>query len=148
MNTEEVMWGLVKDNFEQARAHEQYRANVSMLVVSLTTVLVGILTAKNGIPVQSSYVYALIAVIGIYGGLLNAKHYERFRMHIHIANKYLSLMKEQDLISIDVTREFAKIQLERKWKHSRLASIDLNWFWTGFPLGIAVFGLFGAICSA
>jgi hypothetical protein len=38
MNTEDVMWGLVNNNFEQARAHEQYWAKVSMLVASLTAI--------------------------------------------------------------------------------------------------------------
>lgn len=140
MNQSDVIWGLAKDNFEQARAHETYRANIATLVITLTGILAGSLSVDLG-PQHHKFVYIAMMVLGFYGGLASAKHYERFRMHVKIAQHYLSLLKTTDVLQIDVNHEFKTVQQARKWDHSALASLSLNWLWTGFPIAVGVTGL-------
>jgi len=141
MNEADVVWHLVKDNFEQARAHEQYRASISTLVITLTGILVGTFSITSLGPYHHRIVYLAIAVLGLYGGLASAKHYERFRMHVAIAQHFLDKLRALGNFTIDVNDEFKQFQKARKWRHSWLASLSLNWLWTGFLTALGLVGL-------
>jgi hypothetical protein len=141
MNESEIVWQLVKDNFEQARAHEQYRANIAALVITLVGILVGTLSITGLGSHHRQIVYLAIAVLGLYGALASAKHYERFRMHVAIAQHFVDKLRELKVLSIDVNDEFRKFQTARKWRHSWLAALSLNWLWTGFPAALGLVGL-------
>ena len=140
MDQSDVIWQLVKDNFEQARAHESYRANIATLVITLTGILVGSLSVDLG-PRHHNFVYLAMMVLGFYGGLASAKHYERFRMHVAIAQHFLSKLKDVGVLQVDVNDEFRTFQKVRAWPHSTLASLSLNWLWTGFPVAVGFTGL-------
>ncbi|NVK57620.1 MAG: hypothetical protein HWE26_18615 [Alteromonadaceae bacterium] len=146
MNEPEIVWALVKDNFEHARAHETYRSNVTALIVTLSGALLGSLAffAENGN--DAKYVFLALGLIGTYGALVNAKHYERFRMHVHIATNYISLLKDSGTLTTDLNCKFSELQRDRKWKHSYLAKIDLNWLWSGFPALIGIAGFLRYLC--
>jgi hypothetical protein len=140
MDQADVVWQLVKDNFEQARAHETYRANIATLVITLTGILVGTLSIDLG-PRHHRVIYLAIAVLGLYGALASAKHYERFRMHVAIAQHFLDRLRTLSILTVDVNNEFREFQKARKWSHSILAAISLNWLWTGFPALLGLVGL-------
>ena len=140
MDQSDVVWQLVKDNFDQARAHESYRANIATLVITLTGILVGTLSVNLG-PGHHWVIYLAMTVLGFYGALASAKHYERFRMHVAIAQHFLSKLKDVGVLTIDVNDEFKKFQKARTWPHSALASLSLNWLWTGFPAAVGLTGL-------
>src|SRR4051812_48122299 len=89
MTDSEVVWELIKDNFEQGRAHEKYRADIVKLVITLTGILVGTFSLKDLGSQHHRIIYLAIAVLGLYGALASAKHYERNRMHVAIAQYLL-----------------------------------------------------------
>ena len=140
MNEQDVIWQLIKDNFEQARAHEQYRANIATLVITLTGILVGTLSVDLGSR-HHRVIYLVVALLGLYGALASAKHYERFRMHVAIAQHFLDKLRELGIFTVNLNEEFRNFQKKRQWSHSTLASISLNWLWTGFPALIGLVGL-------
>lgn len=139
-----IIWELAKDNFEQARAHERYRANITAIVVSLSGVLAGALSISGSIIGSPNIIFLALGLVGLYGALVNAKHYERFRMHVHIAQKFIEILVNSASYEINPNKKFNEIQRQRKWKHSFLADFDLNWLWTGFPaiIGIGGFVMF------
>ncbi|HEY3304927.1 MAG TPA: hypothetical protein VGL70_15490 [Candidatus Binatia bacterium] len=134
----DVLWQLIKDNFEQARAHETYRADISKLVITLAGILVGTLSVTGVTPRGEKVVWLAVGVLGIYGALASAKHYERNRMHVATAQHLLDKLKDLAGFQSDLNKVFKDFQSARNWKHSPLASLSLNWLWTGFP------GLLGA----
>jgi len=141
MDEKEIIWGLVKDNFEQARSHERFRADVTKLVLILTGILAAAMSVEGIAEPGKQFIYAAIGIVGVFGAIANAKHYERFSMHIHIAQKFIDLFQEKDDKPIDFNERFIEFQKGRLWSHSWLASFSLNWLWTGLPALIGIVGL-------
>lgn len=141
MSEIEVLWQLIKDNFEQARAHETYRADISKLVITLVGILVGTLSVTGATARQQMLVWFAVGVLGVYGAMASAKHYERNRMHVAIAQHLLEKLRQEARFTSDLNVVFRDFQQNRKWTHSALASLSLNWLWTGFPALLGIGGL-------
>jgi len=148
----EITWELIKENFEQARSHEEMREKTVTLTIAIATILVAVLAIDH---VAEAHVMLFchrwefqrliglfLFVLGIFGGLCSQKHYERNRMHVELAQDFLvKLQYRLGYLPFDVSVEFRKFKDAGKWDASWARPIRLNWLWTGFPLFIALIGL-------
>lgn len=148
-----VTWSLIKDNFEQARSHEELRAKTVSLTLTIGSIFVAALAIDGfasktidlfGKPIAFQTLDGLCLItVGIFGALCSQKHYERNRMHIAMAQQFLIKLHESDanLLPFDTAEVFAEFKRNGKWKAKWAKSIELNLLWTGFPLILAVVGL-------
>lgn len=152
MDGNEVIWELIKDNFEQGRSHEEMREKTVTLTITIATILVAALAiesvGKTTLDVFGYHlkIQGLIGIIllglGVFGAFCSQKHYERNRMHIKLAQKFLARLQAQPgYLPFDVSAEFAAHAEAKDWKAAHWESTKLNWLWTGFPLFIAIVGL-------
>jgi hypothetical protein len=89
-----------------------------------------------------SVVGLMLMGLGVFGGLCSQKHYERNRMHIKLAQRFLAKLADSGFkYPFDVTTEFEAHTKARDWKAAWAEPIKLNWLWTGFPLFVAFIGL-------
>jgi len=95
----ELVWELIKDNFEQARSHEEYREKTVSLTLTVASIFIAAL-AIDGFAAKTVSLLGhnvtfqrldgiCLVVIGIFGALCSQKHYERNRMHVALAQEYL-----------------------------------------------------------
>ena len=94
METIESIKARAQDNFEQARAHERYRTDFSKITISILGILVGLLSVDDKIIDHSIIMYGTI-LFGIFGALVNAKHYERNRFHNEYAHHLVGITGEK-----------------------------------------------------
>jgi len=142
MDEKDLIWNLIKDNFDQARAHEQYRASTVSLVLTIASILVAILAINEFTTPFANIVYSSLIVIGLYGAACSAKHYELNRMHVNIARSLIDKLKQCGIQTpFDLNKHFEDTKSAKNWGHSRLHWLRLNWLWTGFPLLVAAGGL-------
>lgn len=152
MDPIEFTWELIKDNFEQARSHEEMREKTVTLTMTLASILIAAL-AIDGFAASSIHVFTftfkfqsvvglLLMGLGIFGGLCSQKHYERNRMHVKLAQRFMAKLAESGFkYPFDVSAEFIAHTEAKDWKAAWAEPIKLNWLWTGFPLFIALIGL-------
>jgi hypothetical protein len=156
MDNIEFTWELIKDNFEQARSHEEMREKTVTLTMTIASVLVASL-AIDGFAKSFLYIFGyglrfqtvvglMLCGLGVFGALCSQKHYERNRMHVKLAQRFIAALQTSGFaLPFDVSVEFEAHTKEKDWKASWAERIKLNWLWTGFPIFIAVIGLVLAI---
>lgn len=155
----QLIWELVKDNFEQARSHEEYREKTVSLTLTVASIFIAALAidgfaAKSvslvghAITFQQLDGICLIA-IGGFGALCSQKHYERNRMHVALAQAYLEKLAQSksSLFPFDVSKAFTEFVSAKKWKASWAEPVKLNWLWTGFPVIVAIVGAILALSN-
>ena len=153
MEGTELIWALIKDNFEQARSHEEYRARTVGLTLTLGSALVAALaldgfTQKTVTLIGYQFSFQIIdalcmIAVGLFGAICSQKHYERNRMHVALAQHYLKKLQEskQDLLPFDTVEAFEDFRVNGEWKAKRIEWVKLNYLWTGFPLVLVAIGI-------
>jgi hypothetical protein len=155
----ELVWELIKDNFEQARSHEEYREKTVSLTLTVASIFIAAL-AIDGFAAKTVSLLGhnvtfqrldgiCLVVIGIFGALCSQKHYERNRMHVALAQEYLKKLAETEngMFPFDVSKAFTDFEKTKKWKAAWAEPIKLNLLWTGFPLIVAIVGIILAFSS-
>ena len=152
----EITWELIKDNFEQARSHEEMREKTVTLTMTIASILIAAL-AIDGFskahliifdhPIKFQVLVGVLLVgLGLFGGLCSQKHYERNRMHIKLGQKFLDHLGKAGLAyPFDVSKAFTDHTKAKDWKGAWAERVKLNWLWTLFPLFVALLGLILAL---
>ena len=87
----------------------------------------------------------MLCGLGVFGALCSQKHYERNRMHVKLAQRFIAALQNKFELPFDVSAEFDAHTQQRDWRASWVEPIKLNWLWTGFPIFVALVGLVLAI---
>jgi hypothetical protein len=152
MDGTSVVWELIKDNFEQARSHEEYREKTVTLTMTIASIFLAALAIDGfasrtitvaGVEITFQRLDGLcLIIIGLFGALCSQKHYERNRMHIALAQEYLSKLQAANAVQLpfDVVAAFKEFAAKKTWKAAWAERIKLNLLWTAFPLIISAIG--------
>lgn len=88
---EHLRW-YYQEHDSQARKHEDSREKMSSIVISLVTILTGLVTFTN-LSLFALPLSVFISVLGCYGYVTTQKHYERNRYHIYIKRELRNEME-------------------------------------------------------
>jgi hypothetical protein len=138
-DTTEILWRMYQEHCTQGRHHESQRSAMTTLVVSVAGAAIGIITYDKQIDFEDLPLAFLVLVIGAFGALFRAKHYERFSMHMERARGYRDRLEE--LLPDTRLREIKQRADERSRAASpRLFGLRLFGFWVTLHLIVAIMG--------
>ena len=145
-----------EEHATQARRHEELREKATTVVLTLTGALIGLITYSK-LAIWSWPAAALVTVLGLYGLLFSAKHYERARMHTEIVRHIREEIDngENSVLSLsDLTRNGRNDHYDKfRWPvlsadddaqsnaKSRIARLRLNIFWDGIHVVVLMIGI-------
>ena len=81
MDKNEILWKLYEDNRNYARFHELQRSTATNLILAVSAGLIGLVTFDKNINLLDLPSVLFLDVLGIFGAIFSAKHYERARLH-------------------------------------------------------------------
>ena len=79
--TDELLWSLFSFNMDYCRHHEEQRAKATTVVIALAGAALAFVSHKDGINFGEWPIGLFLCLLGVYGGLVLMKHYERFKFH-------------------------------------------------------------------
>jgi hypothetical protein len=153
------LWRFYDEHAAEARQHETLRATVTSILVGFAAALVGF-ASTGGLEPSDIPAGVLVIVIGVLGGLLSLKHYERNRLHTRILGairlEITELRKDpkRAFRSTGEIRDAAekkhneKFRLDRKKGGSWLVRTRLFQLWIALDLLVAVVGAVIVVVSA
>lgn len=140
MEIPDLLWRMYEDNREYARHHENQRSTASNLTMVVSAGILGLLTLDQKLNISDLPLTAFLFLIGLFGAVFSAKHYERVRLHLYRANQYLSrletLVPGSDIDALKVAGS-----RETKNRFPVLYHVQLNKFWIGLHLFLSFVGL-------
>ena len=130
-----MLLAVYKEQAEQARHHESQRATVTNYVLIVAGGVLGLLSIEN----FKGYVPTglFLIVLGFFGAVVSAKHYERSYFHNRLAAAYRKQMEEIDE-NLEIDREAARNEQEKSLP--RLSKMRLFWLWNSFHIFISFLG--------
>jgi hypothetical protein len=140
MNDKDFLLAMYSEQVEQARQHENMRANAANIVFGAGAVVAGFLY-DNDAPHGEGRMLAIgLILIGVFGVAIVAKHYERNRMHVAVAQEYRAALEER-LPGSNVDRLRSQGRRTHKKAYWLLSELGLNWLWTAASLVFVMAGL-------
>jgi hypothetical protein len=140
----ELLWRLYADNREYARAHEAQRSTAANLIVVIAAGLLGLATFDQHLTMADLPLTLFLILVGSFGALFSSKHYERTRLHLNRAKKYLrrldELFPQERIVELQQQGD-----AENARAFPRLYSMKLNNLWNVF---YAMLALLGVLLSA
>ncbi len=131
----DVLVKMYQEYHTNARHHEAQRSLVIQYLL-LTGGVIGTLTSHGGVTRDDALLSAFLVVLGVFGAVFSASHYERYHRHKTRAGKFF---EEIDEIIYPETGNLSKLKnaadAERKLK-----IVSVHWLWSGFPLLISFLG--------
>lgn len=136
----DILWGMYKEHTTQGRHHEIQRAAMTNLIMAICAGVLG-LFALDKSPTTIHLVLAIfLVVLGLFGAVFSAKHYERFSMHMERARGYRDAL-EQALPSTNIKEIKDAADFKAKKKYPKLFDLRLFWFWMALHVVVAAVGL-------
>ncbi|MGW4094794.1 helix-turn-helix domain-containing protein [Nocardia sp. NPDC004750] len=135
-----ILLRLWQEQRTQGRQSENHRAVMTSVVVIGAVGGMGYVAAQPGSSPISAAVGLAVASLGLFGALISAKYYERFKMHMDAAQ----------LIRRRLDGMYPELSLEDDWAANRrqhegsyplLSRIRLEHLWIAAHLGISLLGV-------
>lgn len=82
LEREEYLWRMVNEHMTQARHQETLRTSVATLIITLSGAIIAFVTIDKVVTIGDTPILMLYLLLGIFGIIVTAKHYERFNHHI------------------------------------------------------------------
>ena len=133
----DIILEFYKSHESSMLSHESQRANMTNIIISLCSIIIGIVATldSGGHKVSLSL---LIPLLGLFGYLFSLKHYERFSWHLACSNSYrekLHVMYPHSVIDRNLIRKELKNRFG--WVHKS----RLNKYWSSIHLVIITIGI-------
>ncbi len=140
MTDEELLWKLYEDNRGFARHHELLRATASNLTMVISAGVLGLVTFDGHIGTEDFPLTLLLTLLGFFGALFTAKHYERARLHLNRAAEYFAKLAQlHPNAQIDELRRIGTSKNNATFP--RLNKVRLHRFWIALHLLISLLGI-------
>lgn len=139
MNDTDVLLKFSEEEWSQARQSEDQRALVTNLIMTVASVIIGVIS-QRGLDTQTLPLTFLLVTLGLYGGLTSRKLYERHQFHIERARRYRARINElHPNAQLNQLREEAVTVHKSKFPY--LYSVHLNWLWSTLYAVIVMAGV-------
>jgi hypothetical protein len=137
---QDILWKYYEEEIKLGSNHESSRSSITNLILIITGVIITIITYDGYINDSDLSLAIFLIIIGVFGGICNAKYYERFNFHYSRARGYRKLLENQyPDINFDLSRANSDTDTINRFKI--ISRIRLNWLWMILNLMISLFGL-------
>ena len=133
----EVLWRMYNENCTHGRHHENLRAGVTNLIITLTGAVLAIISLDKQLNNSDIGLTIFLIVLGVFGALFSAKHYERFRAHMARAHECRDALEEQ--VPESKLAERRSTADRKEWP--RISAIRGFWLWIAVHIVVAILGL-------
>ncbi|MGE4162207.1 MAG: hypothetical protein AB7G23_10795 [Vicinamibacterales bacterium] len=141
MKSEEAqVWlALYNENCVHGRHHETQRSVMTAFVIASTAALANLALADKSVDVRDLPYTVALTLFGLFGAVLSAKHYERFKDHMRRASL---IRKELDSGVLNGRAQVLREEAHKiaKAEFPRLYEWRLNWGWISLHLVVAAVG--------
>lgn len=129
----------IDQQWAQARQSEDHRAATTRYVLLLAVALQGfVVTLQFSIP--SLGLAVVLLFLGIWGIVISAKYYERFRLHVCIVGRLMKWLEARHP-KATLSELGAKAEQKHKPDHPVTSRVRLHWLWYSLHIGIVVLGV-------
>lgn len=139
-NLKEILVTMYEENVTQCRHHETQRSAVTSSILTIDTIIIGLITFDKAITSSDIPLSIFLFFIGLFGAGFSLKHYERYSLHLQRArefrNKIDELFADNLILSLKIKADnehekyFPKF---RKYRH--------HFWWIGIHLIVAAIGV-------
>ncbi|MBF6290041.1 hypothetical protein IU436_26585 [Nocardia farcinica] len=142
-----ILLRLWQEQRTQGRQSENHRAVMTAVVVIGAVGGVGYVAAQQGSSPISIAVGLAVALLGLFGALICAKYYERFKMHMDAAQL---IRRRLDGLYPDLLLEddWASNRRQHEGNYPLLSRIRLEHLWIAMHLGISLLGVVVAVVES
>lgn len=123
----------------QARQCESQRASMTQYILVLSTALQGFIVQLQFSP-STLALGATLVFLGVYGAIVSAKYYERFRMHVCRIGRMMEWL-EQQCPSAELSALEQRADARHSERHPRMSKLRLHTLWQLMHWAIAGAGL-------
>lgn len=135
----DILWGMYLEHCAEERHHEEQRATMTGVVLALAGAIVGLLAIKDLSP-NSWPLSVFLVMLGLFGAMLSAKHYEKSRFHARASGHYRNQVEKRK-----PRTELRNIRFMAAAKHqdekAPLRQIRLHVLWTGIHVSVVILGI-------
>lgn len=135
----DILWNFYQEHCVWERHHEAQRTSMTTLFVAIAAGVLGVITFDSKLNFTDLPLTAFLAMLGLFGAIFAAKHYERFCQHQERANQYRRALDAQFPSAGILSLRFAADEKVHA-KFPRLRKLRLHSFWIGLHILIALFG--------
>jgi hypothetical protein len=124
----EYLWRMVNEHMTQARHQEVMRFNMTTLLLTLAGVVIGFITYDKELTCFDLVPACLLFLLGLFGVLFSAKHYERFNFHIARVRMYRQEL-ERNFINVNWKKIREEADVYHEARFPRLVRQRQNLLW-------------------
>jgi hypothetical protein len=135
--SEDAILAYWKEHREQFRQSETQRSTFTNFLLAITAALSALIVQQR-FSAPTIPLCGFIILLGVYGTLVVAKHYERASYHVMRARALSSTLKSMGRIGSNDTLD--KVRLEHYQKIPHLHRMRLHHLWVALHAGIALYG--------
>jgi len=143
----DVLWKMYQEHCTQGRHHETQRSTVAGALIAIAGAVIGLVTFDKAISAPDLPLTAFLFVLGTFGAVFSAKHYERFCLHMERARQH-----RDELDGLLPGKPLKRLKKQADDKNDadfpRLKDLRLNRFWMGLYVLIAALGLALSVVAA
>ena len=94
LEKEEYLWRMVNEHMTQARQQETLRSSMTTFLITLSGAIVAFIMFDKKLSFVDLPPAILVLLLGLFGILFSAKHYERFNFHIARVRAYRDALEK------------------------------------------------------
>ncbi|MFF2084050.1 hypothetical protein ACFVVM_09750 [Nocardia sp. NPDC058176] len=142
-----ILLRLWQEQRTQGRQSENHRAVMTAVIVIGASGGLGYVAAQPGSSPITAAVGIAVALLGLFGALISAKYYERFKMHMDAAQL---LRRRLDGLYPDLLLEddWAANRRQHEGSYPLMSRIRLDHLWIAVHLGISLLGVVVAVVES
>ncbi|MGD8306541.1 MAG: hypothetical protein PVF17_07790 [Ignavibacteria bacterium] len=137
----EILLELFKDQMIHARHHEQLRATVSNIMITISGVIIGFIVFDESINKSDTAAILFLIILGIFGTFISMKHYQHLRRHQNRAEKYRDNI-EKLFPNLEIKKWLSEALEQNQSDFPILSKLRLHTFWSVLHILIVLIGIY------
>lgn len=126
----DVLWKMYQEHCTQGRHHETQRSTVAAALIAISGGVIGLITFDKAVTATDLPLAFFLFVLGAFGAVFSAKHYERFSLHMERARRHRdALDKLLPGTPLKQLKKDADEKHAKEFPHLEGVRLHRFWFW-------------------
>ncbi|WP_280447093.1 helix-turn-helix domain-containing protein [Nocardia brasiliensis] len=134
-----ILLQLWQEQRTQARQSENHRTVMTLVVFLAAIGAIVYLALQSETDIVSVAVALAVCALGLFGALISAKYYERFKLHTYGAEHFQRRLSEL-YPDLRIEQLWSENERQHKRRYKTLSTIRLHHLWVAAHLSIALLG--------